>query len=63
MNINIIQLSPQGSPLFIILQVLSCGVQLLTPLSKHPSLYSHLQQVTPVPELMVICYNKKYLQI
>ena len=63
MNKNMIQLSTQCNPLFIILQVLRWGVQLLTPLSKYPSLYTHLQQVAPVLELRVICYNKKYLQI
>jgi len=47
-----IQLSTKCGPLFIILQALGWGVQLLTPLSKYPSLYTCLKQITSGLELM-----------
>ena len=47
-----VQLSTKCSPLFIVLQILRWGVQLLTPLSKYHSLYTRLKQVTSELELM-----------
>jgi len=57
MNVNMIGLSKMCSPLFITLQVIRWGRQLLSLLAEYPSLYTDLEQATLGIEPMVMCYK------